>query len=48
MTQREAAIEAVKAIGLRQIREPDMSMFGNMQHEAEMFVRRLNELKQYV
>ena len=47
LTQREAAIEAVKVIGLRQIREPDMSVFGDMQQEADMFIRRLNELKQY-
>lgn len=48
LTQREAAIEAVKHIGLRQIREMDMSKFGNMKKEAEMFRLRLNELKKYV
>ena len=47
LTQREAAIEAVKHIGLRQIREMDMSRFGNMKKEAEMFRLRLNELKKY-
>ncbi len=45
MTQREAAIEAVKIIGLPQIKEMDMSSFGNMEAEAEMFQRRLNELR---
>lgn len=48
LTQREAAIEAVKHIGLRQIREMDMSKFGNMKKEAEMFRLRLNELKKHV
>ena len=47
LTQREAAIEAVKHIGLRQIREMDMSKFGHMKKEAEMFRLRLNELKKY-
>lgn len=46
MTQREAAIEAVKHIGLRQICEMDMSKFKKMEKEAKMFSRRLNELKQ--
>lgn len=45
MTQREAAIEAVKQVGLRQIREIDMGIFGDMKKEAEMFQMRLNELK---
>ena len=45
LTQREAAIEAVKCIGLRQIREMDMSKFGDMKQEAEMFACRLRELK---
>jgi hypothetical protein len=47
MSQREAAIEAVKAIGLRQIREMDMSKFEGMPKEAEMYQRRLNELKKW-
>lgn len=47
MTQREAAIEAVKCIGLRQIREMDMRRFGDMRKEAEMFRLRLEELKKY-
>ena len=45
MTQREAAIEAVRVIGLRQIKEMDMKQFGNMKKEAEMFQKRLEELK---
>lgn len=48
MTQREAAIEAVKVIGLRQIKEVDMTQFEGMEQEADMFIRRLNELKKYV
>ena len=48
MTQREAAIEAVKIIGLPQIKEMDMSKFGNRKNEAEMFQLRLQELKKYV
>lgn len=48
LTQREAAIEAVKKIGLPQIREMDMSAFGDMNAEAEMFARRLAELRKYV
>lgn len=47
VSQREAAIEAVQHIGLRQIREMDMSKFGAMKKEAEMFERRLAELKKY-
>lgn len=45
LTQREAAIEAVKKIGLLQIKEMDMSAFGEMKAEAEMFQYRLAELK---
>ena len=48
MTQREAAVEAVRKIGLRQIREMDMSEFGDRKKEAEMFRRRLAELKRYI
>lgn len=47
MTQREAAIEAVKCVGLKQIREMDMSKFGDMKKEALMFQWRLNEIKKY-
>lgn len=48
MTQREAAVEAVRKIGLRQIKEVDMSIFGSMKKEAEMFSKRLAELRRYV
>lgn len=47
MTQREAAIEAVKNIGLPQIREVDMTIFVEFPKEADMFKRRLEELRQY-
>lgn len=47
LSQREAAIEAVKHIGLRQICEVDMSIFGVMKKEKEMFQMRLDELKKY-
>lgn len=47
LTQREAAIEAVKAIGLPQVHELDMREFGDMKKEAEMFKKRLDELKKY-
>ena len=48
MSQREAAIEAVKAIGLRQICEVDMAFFGDHTEEAEMFLCRLEELRKFV
>lgn len=47
LTQREAAIEAVKAIGLRQIRDIDMTIFDGMDQEREMFQLRLAELEKY-
>ena len=47
MTQREAAIQAVKKIGLLQIKEMDMGAFGNMKAEAEMFQLRLEELRRH-
>ena len=47
LTQREAAIEAVTAIGLRQIRDVDMGLFAGMEQEKRMFLRRLEELKKY-
>ena len=46
MTQREAATFAVKIIGLRQIKEIDKNIFGNMEKEAEMFEKRLKVLKE--
>lgn len=47
LTQREAAIEAVQAIGLRQIRDADLAIFDGMDQEREMFQLRLAELKKY-
>ncbi|MBQ3544871.1 MAG: hypothetical protein IJA34_07805 [Lachnospiraceae bacterium] len=47
LNQREAAIEAVKKIGLRQIKEIDYSDFKDMDKEKEMFKLRLEELKKY-
>ena len=47
LSQREAAIEAVKAIGLRQICDVDMSIFEGMEQEREMFQLRFAELKKY-
>ena len=47
MTQREAAIEATRQIGLRQITEIDGLWFGNETAWKEMFFKRLNELKKY-
>lgn len=47
LTQREAAIEAVKAIGLRQIRDIDSNIFDGMDQEREMFRLRLAELQKY-
>lgn len=48
MTQREAAVEAVRKIGLRQVREIDLSIFGSMKKEGEMFCKRLSELKRHI
>ncbi|MCD8120614.1 MAG: hypothetical protein LUE29_14255 [Lachnospiraceae bacterium] len=45
MTQREVAVEAVSRIGLRQVREVDVSWFGGRVEEAQMFMWRLEELK---
>lgn len=47
LTQREAAIEAVQAIGLRQIRDIDLAIFEGMDQERKMFQLRLAELKKY-
>lgn len=48
LSQRQAAIEAVQAIGLPQIKEVDLSLFDEHTREAEMFCRRLAELKQHL
>lgn len=45
MTQREAAVEAVKKIGLRQKKEINMNIFGECKEWADMFSRRLEFLK---
>ena len=47
MSQREAAIEAVRNIGLRQMQKMDMRKFDGMEKEGEMFQVRLAELKKY-
>lgn len=46
-TQREAAIEAVKQIGLRQVKEINMKLFEDHEDWGEMFSRRLELLKTY-
>lgn len=46
MTQKEVAIEAVREIGLRQIKEIDMAWFGDRNEEAQMFQDRLCVLKE--
>lgn len=48
LTQREAAIEAVKVIGLRKKCPIDLQLFADMEKERDIFLRRLNELEQYV
>ena len=47
LSQREAAIEAVKVIGLRQISDIHLSIFAGEEQKKEMFQRRLAELKKY-
>lgn len=44
-TQREAAVEAVRNIGLHQIKEIDAAVFEDRTEWKEMFFRRLHELK---
>lgn len=48
VSQKDAAIDAVKHIDLRQICEVDMQMFGRFTAEAEMFERRLDELRKAI
>ena len=48
MTQREAAEEAVRQIGLNQIQEVDPAIFGNEDEWREMFCKRLDVLRQAV
>ena len=45
MTQKEAAIEAVKKIGLNQISPIKPNWFQNDQQKYEMFLKRLSILK---
>jgi len=45
VAQKEAAEDAVRHIGLRQIRDVDMDLFGKFTKEAEMFARRLAVLR---
>ena len=45
MTQREAAVEAVKCVGLNQIKEIDEAAFKNAMEWKDMFYKRLNVLK---
>ena len=47
LSQRQAAIEAAQAIGLPQLREVDLSIFGDHTDEADMFCQRLAELKRF-
>ena len=46
-TQREAAAEAVRQVGLNQIREIDEEIFKEAPEWKEMFFQRLEELKKY-
>ena len=48
LTQREAAIEAVKMIGLRKKCDIDLRLFDGMERERDVFVQRLKELEQYL
>lgn len=48
LTQREAAIEAVKAIGLRKKCDIDLQIFKGMETQRDVFVQRLKELEQHV
>ncbi len=45
MTQKQAAMQAVKHIGLNQIKEIDTDWFGERKTEYEMLIRRLEQLK---
>lgn len=46
MTQREAALDAVRQIGLNQIREVDPAVFDARPEWGEMFRRRLEVLRE--
>lgn len=45
MTQKNAALDAVKHVGLNQIREVESSWFGNEKGKREMFFQRLEILE---
>lgn len=45
MTQREAAVQAVKKIGLNQLKEVDREVFASLPQYYEMFTRRLGLLR---
>lgn len=47
LSQRQAAIEAVQIIGLPQNCDVDLSLFGDHAAEAEMFCKRLAELRRF-
>lgn len=47
LSQREAAVEAVRKIGLRQIHDVDRRLFAAMEQEWKMFQLRLAELKRF-
>ncbi len=46
-SQKEAAIEGVKNVGLRQVKSVDETLFENAPEWKEMFFKRLDILKQY-
>ena len=46
ISQKQAAIEAVKAIGLNQVKEIDMALFGSRTQDAAMLERRLQVLRE--
>ncbi len=48
MTQKEAAEEAVRQVGLNQIQEVDPAIFGNEDEWREMFYKRLDALRRAV
>ena len=44
LSQREAAVEAVQAIGLNQIRDVESAVFAGYEEYGEMFSSRLEEM----
>lgn len=45
MTQREAAVQEVKAIGLNQVKEVNKELFVDLPQYYDMFVKRMEFLK---